>query len=62
LEYHLLVGSGAEELGRRLAAALENPQEVDYFRLQSLSSALAALAAKMEPEAAVTLYEIRITI
>ena len=36
----------------RLAAALENPQETDSDRLSSLGSALAALAAKMEPQAA----------
>jgi hypothetical protein len=51
LEYHRLAISGAEELGRRLAAALDNPQETNSDRLFSLGSALAALAAKMEPQA-----------
>ena len=51
LEYHQLAISDAAELRQRLAAALENPQETDYYRLSSLSSALAALAAKMEPQA-----------
>jgi hypothetical protein len=48
LEYHRLAISGAAELGRRLAAALENPQETDSNRLSSLVNALTALAAKME--------------
>ena len=51
LEYHRLAISGATELGRSLAADLENPQ-TDYNRLSSLGSALTVLAAKMEPQAA----------
>jgi general stress protein YciG len=51
-EYHQLAISDAAEFGRRLAAALDNPQETDYDHLSSFSSALAALAAKMEPQAA----------
>jgi aryl-alcohol dehydrogenase-like predicted oxidoreductase len=31
---------------------LENPQETDGYRLSSLGNALAALASKMEPQAA----------
>jgi hypothetical protein len=46
----------AAEIARRgaqpIAAALENMQETDSSRLSSLGSALAALAAKMEPQAA----------
>ena len=49
LEYHRLAMSDATELGRRLAAALENPQETGSDRL---GEAMAALAAKMEPQAA----------
>ena len=37
---------------QRLAAALENPQETDFHRLSRLGNALAALANKMEPQAA----------
>ena len=37
---------------QRLAAALENPQETDSDRLSRLGNALAALADKMEPQAA----------
>src|SRR5271165_1849439 len=51
-EYHRLAISGAAELGQRLAAALENPQETDSARLLSLGNALVALTAKMEPQAA----------
>ena len=52
LDYHRLATSNAAELGRRLAAALENPQETDSDRLSHLGDALAALANKMEPQAA----------
>jgi hypothetical protein len=51
LEYHRLSITGATELGRRLAAALENPQETDSDRLSSLGNVLAALAAKMDSQA-----------
>jgi hypothetical protein len=52
LEYRRLANTRAAELGRSLAAALENPQETDSQRLSSLGEILAALAAKMEPQAA----------
>jgi hypothetical protein len=52
VEYHRLATSNAAELGRRLAVASEDPQETDYNILLNLCIALAALAAKMEPEAA----------
>ena len=52
LEYHRLVISDATKLGRSVAAALENPQETNFARLFSLGYALAALANKMEPQAA----------
>ena len=41
----------AGEIAKSLATALENPQETDPYRLSSLGNALAALAAKMEPQA-----------
>ena len=40
------------EIAKSLAAALENPQETDTDRLSGLGDALAALANKMEPQAA----------
>jgi hypothetical protein len=52
LEYHRLVVSGAMELGRSVAADLENPQETNSDRISSLGSALAAVVDKMEPQAA----------
>src|SRR5271165_3941853 len=52
VEYHRLVMSNAIRLGGSVAAALENPQETESNRLSSLSDALAALANKMEPQAA----------
>lgn len=42
LEYHRRAIRGAAELGQRLAAALENPQETDSGRLRSLGNTLAA--------------------
>jgi len=53
LEYHRLAITGTEELGLRIVAALE--KEKDYNRLSSLSNALAALTAKMEPQDAAQL-------
>jgi hypothetical protein len=52
VEYHRRVTSKAAVLGDRLAAALENPQETDPYRLSILVQALAALADRMEPQAA----------
>jgi hypothetical protein len=52
VEYHQFVTSKAAELGRRLAAALENPKETNSGRLWSPGEALAALAKKIEPQAA----------
>ena len=52
VEYHRLVTSNAAEFGRRLATTLENPRETDPNRLSGLGNALAALANKMEPQAA----------
>lgn len=43
----------ATEIAKGLAAVLENPRETNPDRLWSLGSALAALAAEMEPQAAV---------
>ena len=42
----------AAEIAKGLATALENPQETNSDRLSSLGSALAALTAKMQPQAA----------
>jgi hypothetical protein len=50
LEYHRLAVNEVEELGRHLAAALENPRET--YRLSILGNVLAALAAKMGPRPA----------
>jgi hypothetical protein len=50
VEYHRLVTSIAAELGRRLAAAMENPQQTNPIRLSGLGNALAALVNKMEPQ------------
>jgi hypothetical protein len=47
LQYHRLIISVKD-----LAVTLENMQETDSDRLSNLSSALVALAAKMEPQAA----------
>jgi hypothetical protein len=52
LDYQRFAIKGAARLGRHLVAAFEDPQGIDSDRLSSLGSALAALAAKMEPEAA----------
>jgi hypothetical protein len=50
LKYQRLIISDAAELARRLLAAME--QENDSYRLSSLGDTLAALAAKMELQAA----------
>jgi hypothetical protein len=42
----------AAEIAKGLAAALENPQETDSYRLSGLGNALADLADKMEAQAA----------
>ena len=52
MKYHWLPISGVAEMAKGLAADLENPQETDSDRLSRLGDALAALAAKMEPQAA----------
>jgi hypothetical protein len=52
VENHRLAMSDAAELGRRLAAALENPQETNSDRLSNLGDLLKALVDKMEPQAA----------
>jgi hypothetical protein len=59
VEFHQLATSKAAELGRCLAARLENPQETDSDRLSHLTNTLAALdtlaalAYQMEPQPAV---------
>jgi hypothetical protein len=52
LEYHRLAINGVAKLGPQVAAALENSRETDPSHLSSLGRALAAAAAKMEPQAA----------
>ena len=51
-DYYRLAISGAVELGRRLAAAMANPREKDFYPYWFFGSGLWALAAKMEPQAA----------
>src|SRR5262249_6932732 len=53
LEYQRLVMSNATNLVRSVALALENQREANRHRLLSLGNALAALANKIEPQAAV---------
>ena len=49
--------SRTDEAADRLAKALENPQETDSVRLSSLGDALAALAARMNPNAAASVAD-----
>ena len=49
--------SRSDEAADRLAKALENPQETNSFRLSRLDDALAALAARMNPNAAASVAD-----
>jgi TIR domain/AAA ATPase domain len=50
LEFHRLYIRGRAELSHQLLAALENPQETDFYRLSALATAVAALGAEIEPQ------------
>jgi hypothetical protein len=51
VQYHRLATSNAAEMGRRFAAALEDPKADPYW-LSKLGNALATLANKIEPQPA----------
>lgn len=50
MDYHRIAGKDAADLGLRLVAILENPQQTDYDNLSSLTWALRDLAARFQPQ------------